>query len=194
MTRQCRGGRSSPRQQGEQQPLREFEPGCHRSHVEALRSGRPYQMLFHLKDSEMTPEPKHSKLALALKARFATPESALRALGLDPVLLAQDKNVARDDGDYEAAEEAHSDKLVRILKFLDGKLSADDYNKVAGMVDDNPTGNVDPQSEREDAEREAKDSRGTARLPRPGGKFASDRLGSRFEDRWPEVSRITIMP
>jgi hypothetical protein len=161
----------------------------------------------------MTPEPKPSKLALALRKKFRTPREAPLVLGLDPILLAQDKKGARDEDNgaqreqdrrarsereaeenHEAAEETHSDKLVRILKFLDGKLSPDDYNKVAGMVDDNPTGNFDPQAEREDSEREAKDSR--TRLPRPGGRMGTASDSASRDDygrRFPHAAKIQVI-
>ena len=146
----------------------------------------------------MTPEPKPSKLALALRRKFSSPAEAVLALGLDPILLAQDKKTARDadldraaaerekerrglaerqaQEDHEATEQAHSEMLVAILKLLDGKIEPALWTKVANIVE----GKADASPEQPDA----KDSR---------RKFASDSRGSSFEQRWPEVSRIKIM-
>ena len=118
-----------------------------------------------------------TRLAMALKKKFRTPEDALRALEMDPALLAQDT--------------ATEDAVTNALAFLSEKLDSDDLAEVKRLLIGRTVEGSDYPQKSEESKGEAKDTV----LPRPGGKMVAQDAKplASFRERWPEVARIKVM-
>jgi hypothetical protein len=125
-----------------------------------------------------------TRLAIALKRKYPTPEAALAALGMDPVLLVQDHDISEDN-------------LAKAFAFLNDKLEPDELEEVKRLLMGRTAeGSQYPQEEAE----KTKEERQTAKdrvttLPRPGGKMAAmdSKPRESYETRFPGAARIRVM-
>jgi hypothetical protein len=72
-----------------------------------------------------------TKLGRALRAKYRTQEAALRALGINPSVLAEDKKMARDDETENGPEEDNEGALHR---FLESRMNPEDMERCKELI------------------------------------------------------------